>query len=217
MNKHVQIKKDFQIWKFSFYGLLKNLRFFEPYLYIYLLNLNFSLFHIGILFAIRETTVYILEVPTGIFADNYGRKTSLLICFISYIISFVLFFFVTNFLIASVAMLFFGIGEAFRSGTHKSIIYKYLEQKNWFDHKTFVYGRTRSFSLIGTSLSAFLSIFIVLNIPAMKWIFIITIIPYILDFLLIASYPESLNEKSGAEFSLKKFLKLTFSQLKSLF
>ncbi len=212
-----KIKKDFQIWKFSFYGLLKNLRFFEPYLYIYLLNLNFSLFHIGILFAIRETTVYILEVPTGIFADNYGRKTSLLICFISYIISFVLFFFVTNFLIASVAMFFFGIGEAFRSGTHKSIIYKYLEQKNWFDHKTFVYGRTRSFSLIGTSLSAFLSIFIVLNIPAMKWIFIITIIPYILDFLLIASYPESLNEKSGAEFSLKKFLKLTFSQLKSLF
>lgn len=214
---YIRIKKDIQIWKFSFYGLLKNLRFFEPYLYIYLLNLDFSLFHIGLLFAIREATVYILEVPTGIFADNYGRKTSLLICFISYIISFIIFFFITNFILASIAMFFFGIGEAFRSGTHKSIIYSYLEYKGWFDHKTFVYGRTRSFSLVGTSLSAFFSIFLVLNIPEMKWIFILTIIPYVLDFLLIASYPSYLNEKSGAEFSFKKFVHLTFAQLKNLF
>ncbi|TYB32055.1 MAG: MFS transporter [Candidatus Mcinerneyibacterium aminivorans] len=214
---YLKIKKDLQIWKFSFYGFFKNLRFFEPYLYIYLLNLNFSLFHIGLLFAIRETTIYILEVPSGVFADNYGRKTSLLICFISYIISFILFFFVASFFLASIAMFFFGIGEAFRSGTHKSIIYSYLERKGWFDHKTFVYGRTRSFSLIGTSISAFLSIFLVLNIPSMKWIFIITIFPYILDFILIVSYPSYLNEKSGAKFSFDKFIQLTFSQLKNLF
>lgn len=29
----------------------------------------------------------------------------------------------------SVGMLFFGLGEAFRSGTHKAMIYSYLEKK----------------------------------------------------------------------------------------
>jgi len=217
MNKHVQIKKDKLIWKFSFYGLLKNLRFFEPYLYIYFLNLDFSLFQIGLLLSIRQIVVYLTEIPSGVFADNYGKKTSLLICFISYLISFVFFFLTRTFLIAATGMLFFAIGEAFRSGTHKSIIYSYLEEKGWFNLKTYVYGRTRSFSLIGTSLSGFLSIILVLNIPNLKWIFLITMVPYILDFFLVFSYPNYLNEKTQTSFNLKKFFKLLVSNLKSLF
>ena len=30
---------------------------------------------------------------------------------------------------AALAMAFFGLGEAFRSGTHKAMIYTYLERK----------------------------------------------------------------------------------------
>src|SRR6056297_408774 len=217
MNKHVQIKKDKLIWKFSFYGLLKNLRFFEPYLYIYFLNLDFSLFQIGLLLSIRQIVVYLTEIPSGVFADNYGKKTSLLICFISYLISFVFFFLTRTFLIAATGMLFFAIGEAFRSGTHKSIIYSYLEEKGWFNLKTYVYCITRSFSLIGTFFSVFLSIILVLNIPNLKWIFLITMVPYILDFFLVFSYPNYLNEKTQTSFNLKKFFKLLVSNLKSLF
>ena len=81
------------------YGLLKNLRFFEPYLYIYLLSLNIDLFHIGILFSIREIIIYIFEIPSGIIADEYGKKKELMICFLFYIISFVFFFVGGNFFI----------------------------------------------------------------------------------------------------------------------
>ena len=153
-----RIKRDLLIWKFGFYGLFKNLQFFEPYLLIYLLSMKLCLFQIGLLYSIREIITYIFEIPSGILADHYGKKTELLICFIWYIISFIFFFLGMNFYIISVAMVFYGLGEAFRSGTHKSMIYSYLEQKGWFEHKTFVYGRTRSFSLIGSSISAFISI-----------------------------------------------------------
>ena len=61
----------------------------------YLLGLNFSLFKIGVLFSIREAIIYIFEVPSGIIADNYGKKKELMICFIFYIISFLLFFIAT--------------------------------------------------------------------------------------------------------------------------
>ncbi len=213
---HETIKKDRQIWKFCFYGFFKNLRFFEPYLYIYFLSLGFSLFQIGLLYSIREIVVYIFEIPTGVFADNYGKKKSLLICFSSYIVSFILFFFTKNFFVAALGMVMYAFGEAFRSGTHKAMIYSYLERKGWFSEKTFVYGRTRSFSLLGSAVASFLSIIFILNIPAMKWIFLITTIPYILDFLLILSYPNYLDEKNKVKFQFKEFIHSLYEKMISI-
>ncbi len=211
------IKKDKQIWKFCFYGLLKNLRFFEPYLLIYLMNLGLNLFKIGILFSVREIFIYVFEVPSGIFADHYGKKKELMICFTFYMISFVFFFLGINFYVLIIAMVFYGLGEAFRSGTHKSMIYSYLEQKDWFQYKAFVYGRTRSFSLIGSSISAFISIIFILNLPEVKWVFLLCIIPYILDFLLILSYPDRLDERRKGSLNLKEFFKTCCYQLKRIF
>ncbi|RRD94184.1 MFS transporter [Clostridiales bacterium COT073_COT-073] len=217
MNILSEIKKDRQIWKFCFYGLLKNLNFFEPYLLIYLLGMGFSLFQVGVLFSIREIMVYLFEVPSGVFADYYGKKRELMICFSCYIFSFLLFFWGGDFWLLIIAMIFYGLGEAFRSGTHKAMIYSYLEQKNWFVHKTFVYGRTRSFSLIGSSFSAFLSIAFILNLPSVRWIFLLSVIPYLLDFLLIMSYPDSLDERQATDWSFADFFGMGIHQLKSVF
>lgn len=215
---HELIKKNNQIKKFCLYGFLKNLMFFEPYLYIYLIQvMHLSLFQIGTLFSIRGIIIYIFEVPSGIFADQYGKKTELMICFIFYIASFFFFFLGGSYAIVAVAMVFFGLGEAFRSGTHKAMIYAYLEQKGWFEHKTFVYGRTRSFSLIGSSLSAFTAIFLIIKLPRMQSIFLFSIIPYILDFLLIWSYPDTLNEPVETTISIKNFFTYSIKQLKNVF
>lgn len=215
---HELIKKNNQIKKFCLYGFLKNLMFFEPYLYIYLIQvMQLSLFQIGTLFSIRGIIIYIFEVPSGIFADQYGKKTELMFCFIFYIASFFFFFLGGSYAIVAVAMVFFGLGEAFRSGTHKAMIYAYLEQKGWFEHKTFVYGRTRSFSLIGSSLSAFTAIFLIIKLPRMQSIFLFSIIPYILDFLLIWSYPDTLNEPVETTISIKFFFTYSIKQLKNVF
>lgn len=217
-NIHELIKKNNQIKKFCLYGFLKNLKFFEPYLYIYLIQVvHLNLFQIGTLFSIRGIIIYIFEVPSGIFADQYGKKTGLMICFIFYIASFFFFFLGGSYAIVAVAMVFFGLGEAFRSGTHKAMIYAYLEQKGWFEHKTFVYGRTRSFSLIGSSLSAFTAIFLIIKLPRMQSIFLFSIIPYILDFLLIWSYPDTLNEPVETTISIKNFFTYSIKQLKNVF
>lgn len=215
---HELIKKNRQIKKFCLYGFLKDLRFFEPYLYIYLMQaVHLNLFQIGTLFSIRGIIIYLFEVPSGIFADQYGKKTELMICFLFYIASFFFFFLGDSYTIVAVAMVLFGLGEAFRSGTHKAMIYSYLEQKGWFEHKTFVYGRTRSFSLVGASLSAFAAIFLIIKLPKMQWIFLFSIIPYILDFLLIWSYPETLNEPVETTISIKNFITHSIKQLKNIF
>jgi predicted MFS family arabinose efflux permease len=97
------------------------------------------------------------------------------------------------------------------------MILSYLEQKDWFEYKAMIYGRTRSYSLIGSSVSSFLSLIIILNIPATRWVFLITTIPYVVDFALIASYPASLNEKSETNFTYRQFIRLSWSSIKSIF
>lgn len=210
------IKKDKQIWKFCFYGFFKNLKFFEPYLLIYLMGMGLNLFQVGLLFSIRGVVIYIFEIPSGMIADQFGKKKELLMCFVFYIISFVFFFLSSNLLIVAIGMIFYGLGEAFRSGTHKAMILGYLNKKNWYEYKGLVYGRTRSYSLLGSSLSAFLSIFLVLNLPALRWIFLICIIPYVIDFILIASYPSYLDERHMVTYSWKSFFGEGLKQLKSI-
>ncbi|MBN2788575.1 MAG: MFS transporter [Candidatus Delongbacteria bacterium] len=199
------INKDPQIWKFSFYGFFKNLKFFEPFLIIFLMQSGLNLFQIGLLYSVREIMSFVFEIPSGILADNYGKKKELLLCFAFYIFSFTVFFFSTEFWQFSIAMIFFGLGEAFRSGTHKAMIMTYLEEKNWFMHKNFVYGKTRSFSMIGSAFSSILSIVFLFQFEQLKFLFIICVIPYIADMILIASYPASLDVKVRSKFNFKEF------------
>ncbi|HXK49770.1 MAG TPA: MFS transporter [Clostridiales bacterium] len=209
-----EIVNDRQIWKFCAYGFFRDLKFFEPFLIIFLMQSGLNLFQIGLLYSVRETMSFIFEIPSGIIADNYGKKRELTWCFSFYIISFILFFFGMNFWMYALAMAFFGLGEAFRSGTHKAMIYSYLEQKGWFGQKNFVYGRTRSFSMIGSAVSSLLSIVFLFQIDALKALFLISVIPYTAEIILILSYPDSLDQIKKTKFSFREFFKISVSEFK---
>ncbi|MDY0023474.1 MAG: MFS transporter [Candidatus Izemoplasmatales bacterium] len=216
--------KDFrlQVFKFEMYGFLKNLRFFEPYLIIYLTVSGLTLFQVGLLISIREIIIYIFEIPSGVIADMYGKKVELIICFIFYIISFLLFFIAGGaFWIFALAMILFGLGEAFRSGTHKSMIMSFLDHNEIKASKTKVYGQTRAMSLIGSMVMSLIPIGLFFFIPELlneiRWLFLLSIIPYVLDMILIASYPKYLNERREVSFNLKSFLKQNVESIKYTF
>ena len=210
-------KHRLQITKFGFYGLLKNLRFFEPYMIIYFLFNDLNLFLVGVLFSIREIIIYIFEIPSGVIADRYGKKTELVICFMFYIMSFLIFFIATEFYMFVIAMSLYALGEAFRSGTHKSMIMSYMDQENIKSSKTKIYGLTRSYSLIGSMIASLVSIGLVLYLPEIRYLFLVAIIPYVLDLILILSYPNRLNEKRDVKFSFKAFVKHNIDNIKYTF
>ena len=139
-----KFNKDLQYYKFCMYGFLKNLRFFEPFLILFFLEKGLSFFQIGTLYAIREITINILEIPTGIVADSLGRRRTMIFSFIAYIISFIIFYLSAKYLLFVIAILFFAFGDAFRTGTHKAMIFEYLKIKGWNDQKVHYYGHTRS-------------------------------------------------------------------------
>jgi len=181
--------------KFCLYGFLKNQRFFDPFIILFFREMGMSFFQIGILFSIREVSTNIFEIPTGVIADAYGRRKSMIAAFTSYLISFIIFYLFPNLFIYAIAMIFFAAGEAFRSGTHKAMILEYLRIKKIENMKVEYYGHTRSMSQFGSAISSLIAIGIVFYFKSYRPVFLMSIIPYIFGLLLMFSYPKYLDGK----------------------
>ena len=83
-----------------------------------------------------------------------------------------------------------------RSGTHKAMVLLWLERNDLMRCKSYLYGRTRSWSLIGSGVSAVLSIFIMLLVQSQDQqenIFIYSVLPYVADLVMVASYPSYMD------------------------
>ncbi|HEX37535.1 MAG TPA: MFS transporter [Candidatus Cloacimonetes bacterium] len=217
------INKDLQYYKFCWYGFLKNLRFFDPFIILFFRSVGFSFLQIGLLFSIREIATGILEIPTGFFADSYGRKLSMILAFSSYIISFLIFYFLPGFGFYALAMILFACGEAFRSGTHKAMILDYLTIHDDLNMKVAYYGHTRGASKLGSAISALIAGLLVFFSEQYKIVFIASVIPYILGLLLMISYPDELNgevskiEKTSFLKSVVRNLRITVSNFITMF
>ncbi len=214
MDKEV---RDGQYRKFCLYGFIKNLKFFDPYLVFFFLETGLHFFQIGILFSIREIATNLLEIPTGVAADIVGRRRSMVFSFLSYICSFLMFFFLKNFPMQIVAMVFFAFGEAFRTGTHKAMIMEYLTLKNIAHLKVTYYGHTRGWSQLGSALSALIAAAIVFYAGSYRSVFIFTVIPYLAGLLLMLSYPKELDGEKSSSGNIKEQAKTVLGGFIRLF
>jgi len=207
------IIKDKQYYKFGLYGFFKNLRFFEHFLILFFLEKGIDYVKIGFLYSIREITIILLEIPSGLVADSIGRRKTMTGAFSLYIISFFTFYFSNNFVLMALAMLLFAFGDAFRSGVHKAMIFHYLKTTGQTDLKADYYGHTRSWSQTGSAISSLVAALVVFYYGSYKIIFAATVIPYLLDMILVLSYPSYLDgEKKPLETdTLKKRFGFVFS------
>ena len=140
----VKVKKNLQYYKFCLYGFFKNLRFFDAFLILFFLEQGLSYIEIGVLYSVKEIVLAIAEIPSGIIADALGRKRILIFSFVTYIGSFIIFYFADGYLLFFSAMLVFNIANAFRTGIHKAMIYQYLNTNNIGEQKIKYYGHTQS-------------------------------------------------------------------------
>jgi len=110
------------------------------------MEMGLSFLQIGTLISVREVATNFFELPTGIIADLYGRRLSMVLSMVSYLSSFMVFYFFPSFYVYMIAMIAFAFGEAFRTGTHKAMILEYLRINEMTDMKVHYYGATRAAS-----------------------------------------------------------------------
>ena len=189
----MMFKNDKMFPRFAAYGFLKNLRFFDPFIILIFREAGLSFLQIGLLYAIRDVATNILEIPTGIFADAFGRRKAMVMAFISYLLSFGIFYLFTHFPFYALAMILFAFGEAFRSGTHKALILEHLKITGREHLKVSYYGRTRAASQLGSALNALIAAALVFYTGEYRIMFLAATIPYSLDLLNMLSYPKVLD------------------------
>ncbi len=201
-----KIEKNSQYYKFAAYGFLKNLRFYEAFLILFFLEKGIDYLKIGLLYSIREITIMLFEIPSGLVADVLGRKKTLIASFFVYILSFATFYFSNHFGLMVLAMVLFALADAFRSGVHKAMIFQYLTRHNRTGQKTDYYGHTRSWSQTGSAIASLIAGAMVFYYGSYRIIFAVSAVPYFLDMLLIWSYPgyldgefDTKNKKSVGE------------------
>ncbi len=214
-------QKDKQYYKFSLYGFFKNIRLFDPFILLYFVDAGLSYSEIGILYAFREVIINLFEVLSGVIADVLGRKNALITAFGSYILSFLLFYTLSTFVGFMIAFFFYGIGDSFRTGTHKAMINAYLIKKGWQNEKVQYYGRTRGWSQRGAAISSLLSAALLIYTEDYSLLFLLTVLPYVVDLLLLISYPSDLNgdvcvKKSGLKALVVSHIKELLTALRQV-
>jgi MFS family permease len=206
------------ILRFSLYGFLKNQQYYDPFIVLAFLQMGLNFTLIGVLIASREFMVNLLEIPTGAIADVCGRRRSMIMSFVGYIISFAV---MGGAGVASMegwlslgvllsflfpAMAFFAVGEAFRTGTHKAMIFTWLRLQGRTDERTKVYGYTRSWSTIGSAVSVVLASIFVLFTRNFVYVFFFSIVPYVLNLINFFGYPNELEGDISEETSLRRIV-----------
>ncbi len=202
------------LFRFSLYGFLKNQRYYDPFIVLAFLGKGLSFFQIGLLFGFREICTNIFEIPSGAVADLYGRRRAMIFSFCAYIASFATFALSNSLLMLFGAMFFFGLGDAFRTGTHKAMIFDWLRLQGRSDEKTKIYGFTRSWSQMGSAVSVLIAgalVFFLGNYTAIFWY---SIIPYLINIINFFGYPQELDGDRQSEFSLKAVATLFWDAVK---
>lgn len=112
-------------------------------------------------------------------------------------------------------MCILGIGDAFRSGTHKGMIMDYLKIMSWEHLKIDYYGHTRSWSQLGSALSALIGGILIFFMGTYKNIFLFALIPYTLNIINIYNYPNELNFSEKDKSKTPSFISLSKQLLRS--
>lgn len=191
--RHALSQARLMLFRFCLYGFLKNQQYYDPFLILAFRQKGLSFGMIGVLIGFRAISINLMEIPAGAVADVLGRRRSMIASFLAYIGSFAIFGLCDPLWTLFVAMLLFSVGEAFRTGTHKAMIFDWLERQDRLSEKTAVYGRTRSWSKLGSAVSVLIATGLVFYTEQYSSVFLFCIVPYLLNIVNFTGYPSYLD------------------------
>lgn len=109
-----------------------------------------------ILYSVYDIATTVLEVPSGYFSDRIGRRFTLLLSTVCYVLGCLALATGGSFLIFALGQSLIGAGAAFKSGTDSALLFETLEGEGRADEIEAQEVRVWRFSLAGFALSALL-------------------------------------------------------------
>lgn len=172
------------ILRFYAYSFLKSLLFFLPIVVVFFKNCNLNFTEIFLLETLGAIGAVFFEVPTGVIADYFGKKKSLMAGMLMLIVSNVIFYSASGFLVFAIGQLIWALGGTLLSGADTALLYDVLHDDNKENFKKYQ-GTSRFIGLMGISLSSLIGGYI--SSYSMRITFVFTAIAFIICFFIIGS------------------------------
>lgn len=146
--------------KIFVYSFFSDLIFIYPVYAVMFVENGLSPLQISSLFIAWAGTSFLLEVPSGVLADTYSRKTILILAQLIRLIGYIFWITMPNFLGFLLGFILWGVQSACTSGTLESFVYDELKMHKQENQYAKVLGQIQSlgylallFSGVGASLS----------------------------------------------------------------
>ncbi|MGF2614489.1 MFS transporter [Rossellomorea vietnamensis] len=186
------IKKN-NIYMLYFYIFFAQLFFDRALWVIYLGDKGLTLGEIGVLEALLHLAIVLFEVPTGMIADLYGRKISLVVGNIFSLLYGLFMLMSGSFSMFTLAFLSMGLMVTFHSGAEQAFAYDTLKNQNREKDYTRVIGSMTAISLLSLSLAKFFGGF--MADVSWEWVYGSTIFTHVLAMIPLLFLKEPLREK----------------------
>lgn len=184
-----------QISKIYLASFLKNQTYFVPIIVLFFQDLGLNYSQIFWIFTIGAIFSFVIEIPTGIFADLYGKRKSIIISKFIIFVSFVIFGLSFNFWSLLLANLIYELGKSFRSGTETAYVYNFLSENKDNPSYTYVKANQKFYARIsesaGTALGGYIAYKLGFNI-----VFFVAALPAFINFLQTLTWTKLIEEGS---------------------
>jgi len=147
-------KLESNIWKLYLYMALYSLMFFTPIIVLFYQANGLSLTQIMIIQSIASILFVLLEVPSGYFADIFGRKKALMLTGIFAAIAMLIFALGANFYHFLFAAILWATAGIFISGADSAFIYDTLKDLKKENQYKKIWGNVVFCYSIGVSLAS---------------------------------------------------------------
>lgn len=148
------------IKKYYFYNFFKTFSFWLPIFVLYFLDAGLTYAQLFSLSAVTAAFNILFEIPSGVFADYFGRKKSLVISAVLKVICMFFYFFGDNFYVFATGSAIFGMSLAFESGTNSAFIYDTLKDLKREKEFKKIEGRAVGYSMLGIALGGLMGGFL---------------------------------------------------------
>ena len=127
---------------------------------------------------IYSAVVLLLELPTGMFADRFSRKTWIVLDAFMALIEFTILIFASGFWHFALAIGLSAIGHAFQSGAHNALLYDTLATTNHTERFEEILGRLKALDYGGVIIGSLIGAFIATRAPLVTtyWISLVSLV-----------------------------------------
>ncbi|RKD33442.1 MFS transporter [Thermohalobacter berrensis] len=191
------------------FTFLKTLDLAQEVWMIYLGAKGMSLLQLGIIEAVFHITSFLMEVPTGMIADLYGRKTSRILGRLFLIISVSILLLANNFYLFALSFVFCALSYNLESGAGDALVYDSLKEINKENIYMKVQGMQEVFFQVGKLVAYLAGGY--LATMSYTLVFLLTIFIGVISLIQSLTFTEpDIKDNNYKKINLFKYIKNQF-------